>query len=336
MSDSPQNIDRRHDKDSNSNGVYAQVPEMSETPFENNWRRYLVTIQPPDVPPLLSIHNAPVWTPENHSLIIGKKKTRKTLFLVWLISKYLKEGGKPEDILICDTEQGKRRAWNTRAKIFKMTGLYVNILSLRGKSIDERKEIIETAIQESAFKVVLIDGIRDLLNDINDLKECTELVILIERLTAAYRLHIVNVLHLNKTDNNARGHIGTELLNKAEITIELTRDEQTLCTVVKCESARDIHFEDFAFTHNADELPEIVFMPTKGAVMTEAEERKRLKFVFNGCILKYNEVIEGIKMHFEAGANKAGQILGKYLRTGWVVKTGRDHSPNSGYQLMIN
>jgi hypothetical protein len=79
-----------------------------------------------------------------------------------------------------------------------MTGLWVSILALRGKTIEEKKPIIEQAIQESHFKVVLIDGIRDLLSNINDPDQCTELVTWIEHLTITYNLHIVNVLHLIK------------------------------------------------------------------------------------------------------------------------------------------
>jgi len=144
-----------------------------------------------------------------------------------------------------------------------MTGFKVTILYLRGKSHTERKEIIEEAIKETKPKVVFIDGIRDLISNINDPDQATELITWLERITLTHGVHIVNVLHQNKTDNNARGHIGSELLNKAEITIDLERDEKADCTLVKCESSRDIPFESFAFTHNDQGLPEIVGTPLK-------------------------------------------------------------------------
>jgi hypothetical protein len=158
----------------------------------------------------------------------------------------------------------------------------------------------------------------------------------IEHITVTYQIHIINVLHQNKVDNNARGHIGSELLNKAEITIELELDEKAGCTIVKCESSRDVPFESFAFTHNADGLPEVVNMPVKGKALTDTEQKTRLSYVFEGDQLKYAEVINGLMKHFEVGKNKAGQMLGAYLRRNWIMKSGPDRSPDTVYKLLIN
>ncbi len=95
------------------------------------------------------------------------------------------------------------------------------------------------------FKIIIIDGVRDLLSNINDPDQSTELLTWLERITTTKDVHIINVLHMNKTDTNARGHLGSELLNKAEITIELELDERSNCTTVKCESSRDTPFSVF-------------------------------------------------------------------------------------------
>jgi hypothetical protein len=317
---------------------YAVLQEIENSEGEAlpSWRDHLVTEQPADVLPLLTFHTVPVWTPGNHSLIIGKKKSRKTLFIVWMIAEYIKQGGSIEDILICDTEQGAKHVWKVREKIFKMTGQWINILALRGVSLRDRKRIIEEAVKENSFKVVVIDGIRDLLSNINDPDQSTELIIWVEHLTVTYNLHIVNILHQNKTDNNARGHLGSELLNKAEITIELELDEKAGCTLVKCESSRDIPFDSFAFTHNPEELPEVVSMPAGGKSLTDGEQKERLRHVFEEGQLKYQEVIDGIKDYFKIGTNKAGHVLADYLVKGWIVKNGKDRHPETVYKLMIN
>lgn len=302
----------------------------------SSYKNYLITHKPQEVLPLLVFLTVPVWTEKNHSLIIGKKKSRKTLFIVWLISEYLKQGGRIEEVLICDTEQGDMHVWRVRERIHRLTGQWVNILALRGLSLQERKAVIEEAIKDNSFKVVVVDGIRDLLSNINDPDQSTDLIIWIEHLTKQYSLHIVNILHQNKTDNNARGHLGSELLNKAEITIELELDEKAGCTVVKCESSRDIPFESFAFTHNAEGLPEIVSMPTGGQSFTDSQQKERLKAVFESGQLKYQEVIDGIKDYFKIGTNKAGHLLADYLMKGWIVKNGKDRHPETVYKLMTN
>lgn len=309
-----------------------QEPFIVSNPQELTWQQYLVTEEPPDVPPLISIKDVPVCTPFNHSLLIGKKKTRKTLFLAWLISQY--DGDINSDVLICDTEQGKKHVWKSRERIYKLTGKYINTLSLRGISPTDRRTVIEEAVKAGSYKILIVDGIRDLLSNINDPDQCTELVTWIERMTVTYSLHITNVLHQNKVDNNARGHIGSELLNKAEITIELELDEKAQCTIVKCESSRDIPFESFAFTHNEDGLPEVVAIPIKGQVMTDAERKNRLYYVFEGEILKRSEVITGIKEQFGVGENKAGTMLAEFVRLHWIMKDGRDKSPDAVYKLL--
>ncbi len=153
----------------------------------------------------LKIREPIVWTILNHSLIIGKKKSRKTLFIVWLIHQYIQQGGNIDEILICDTEQGGKHVWKTRERVFKLTGMWINILSLRGLGPLDRRKGIADAITELKVKIVFIDGIRDLLSNINDPDQCTDLVTWIEQLSVANRLHIVNILHQNKVDNNAGG-----------------------------------------------------------------------------------------------------------------------------------
>jgi hypothetical protein len=66
-------------------------------------------------------------------------------------------------------------------------------------------------------------------------------------------------LHLNKGDDNTRGHLGTELNNKAETILQITKDEfdkdvSSVTAMFIC----DRDFEPFTFRINADSLPEEV------------------------------------------------------------------------------
>ena len=72
--------------------------------------------------------------------------------------------------------------------------------------------------------LVVIDGIRDLMLDINNSTEATRLVDDLMKWTGERNIHLHTVLHLNKGDDNARGHIGTELNNKAECVLQVTKD----------------------------------------------------------------------------------------------------------------
>lgn len=304
-----------------------------------SWTDYVINEEPPDELPINKIGFAPIATAGNHSLIIGKKKSRKSLFLVLWLDLYLKvnPGYDLSEVLIFDTEQGKRHVWKVMDRIQRMTGHKVTILYLRGKSPAERKQIIEEAIKDNRPKVVFIDGIRDLISNINDPDQSTDLITWIERITLEFGVHIVNVLHQNKTNNDARGHIGSELLNKAEITIDLERDEKAECTIVKCESSRDIPFDPFAFTHNDQGLPEMVAMPnSSGKALPEFEQKERLKFIFKdgGDLLAYGDLCEGVKVHFNVGMNRAKNMIAEFNRNGWIIKNGNDKNKTI-YKSMI-
>ena len=87
--------------------------------------------------------------------------------------------------------------------------------------------MIETVIRRDRPDIIFIDGIRDLVFDFNDIKECTIIVNWIMFLVDKYNCHISLVLHQNPSDSNSkgRGHLGTELDNKCESAIVVAKDE---------------------------------------------------------------------------------------------------------------
>ena len=80
------------------------------------------------------------------------------------------------------------------------------------------------------------------------------------------QIHIHTVLHQNKNDEHARGHVGTELNNKAEtvMQIEPDKDDKSI-SVVEAIHSRDREFEPFAFRVNDDSLPGVISAPEKAA-----------------------------------------------------------------------
>lgn len=302
------------------------------------WTTTLVTCAPVEQPPLIYIDGVSVSTPGNHSLLVGKKKSRKTLLIVHLISSFIKSSkNNHNSVLLFDTEQGRSHVFKIREKIHQITGVLVPIFYLRGMSPQERRDFIRDTVQywPNRPKIAVIDGIRDLMSNINDPDETTEVLVWLEKLTLQYNLHVMNVLHLNKTDNNARGHIGSELLNKAEVTIEVELDEKTGASVVKCESSRDMPFNTFAFWHDRNGLPEIVGVPMQGNIMPAEEKNSRWDAVFQDGALKYKELMIAIKAQFACGQNRAGSILAEAIRRGQVAKFGKSNAPDTVYKLMM-
>ena len=91
------------------------------------------------------------------------------------------------------------------------------VFNVRGIGWEKRRELLTLAISEVKPDLVIVDGIKDLITDINDGTQATMVVEDQMGLAQTYNCCIVDVLHQNKsdTDRNMRGWIGTELTNKA-------------------------------------------------------------------------------------------------------------------------
>ena len=89
--------------------------------------------------------------------------------------------------------------------------------NLRGLGYDRRQRMVEVAVRAIKPDIVILDGIKDLMTDINDAVQATIIMEKLMALAKEQNCCIVCVLHQNKSeqDRNMRGSIGTELTNKA-------------------------------------------------------------------------------------------------------------------------
>lgn len=93
----------------------------------------------------------------------------------------------------------------------------IDVFNVRGVAWKERRDLLCEAVMRCRPDLVIVDGIRDLVNDINDGILAQEVMEELMHLATAHDCCIVCVLHQNKSgeDHNLRGWIGTELMNKA-------------------------------------------------------------------------------------------------------------------------
>lgn len=169
-------------------------------------------------------------------------------------------------IVWADTEQGKRECVKTIHLICSQaTGDQFNqpenlqYSSLRKYGKDVRMAAIEYMVYNTPnLGVLVIDGIRDLVSSINDEREATTIADKMLKWTQEANIHILAILHQNKGDANARGHIGTELINKAETVATLSRGDNggTRTTIIEPKFTRHKEFEPFAFTVDSGQIIE--------------------------------------------------------------------------------
>lgn len=195
-----------------------------------------------------------------------------------------------------------------------------------------------------------MDGIRDFVYDINSPSEATKIISKLMQWTDDYHIHIHTILHQNKNDEHARGHIGTELNNKAEtiMQIEVDKDDKSV-SVVEAIHIRDKEFEPFAFRINDEALPELVecYSPKEKKVgrpkkeefdpykdIPESVHRQALETAFaNGDIEGYDNVRQALQAAYanagyKLSYNKSVAVLKFLTNKRMVVKEKK------GYHFM--
>ena len=215
----------------------------------------------------------PFLTLKSFSLWQGKQKSKKTTVLALAVAAVIyscsehKEGTQFTGaidlavILFFDNEQGESYAARTMKLILKLANVETSIrliyCDLREFSPDERKKIIEAGIEcTPGVKLVVIDGLVDLLNDFMDAGEGHLTTTDILKLCSKYNIHIAGVLHQNKNDKNARAHIGTISSQKCEMEISTEVDpDDRAQSIVTCVNSRGIPFEPFAIRWDKGSLP---------------------------------------------------------------------------------
>ena len=317
-------------------------------------------------PEILSVKGSVIGTLGNFSASIGKAKSKKTFNVSAIVAAALKNGTVlryaaelPEakrKVLYVDTEQSPHHCLNVMERIMRMAGLpddrdneNLEFLALRKYTPEQRIRIVEQAIYHTPnLGLVVIDGIRDMVYDINSPSESTDLINLLMRWSSGYNLHIHTVLHLNKGDDNTRGHIGTELNNKAETVLQITKSTQDgNISEVKAMHIRDREFDPFAFRINDNALPEVVDgyvfkQPSQDrgfplAELTEQQHRTALENGFGKQVIYgYENVLKTLKQGYASIGYKRGRNihvdLNKFLvNKRMIVKEGKGYRYNPDF-----
>ena len=297
--------------------------------------RVLLTDQYYDETHLLNFINSdgievPLFSKGNISVISGKPKSKKSFLCTLLVSHMLSECLESErlvtnydalqgSILYFDTEQSGA---DCQKIIQRLQHLGVNetrfiLYKLRELGTKERLLFIEETLQNTEdIDVVIVDGVRDLVRSINSEEEATDVSNLFMKWTEIYNIHLITVLHQNKSDENLRGHIGSELQNKAESVFEVRKGISPDQSSVFMSYSRRLEVDPFGIQITADGIPFLT-----GEAITHQNRVTKEQFIsslsieelsqiaseaFQNNIYPYTESISILKAHM----NKKGKSLG--------------------------
>jgi hypothetical protein len=221
-------------------------------------------------PVILSINDGgriiPIFTKQNFSLFKGQAKSRKTFGLSMISASlgyneriYEKFIPKTQNLktLYIDTEQSDYHVYRFVNSVVNVSGYNEQspnfwAIALRKFETEMRLKLVEFLIYNSIdLGCVIIDGIRDLVKDINSIDEAVKITDKLLKWTKEKNIHIAVVLHENpsKTESTkARGHLGTELTNKAETIIRFEKNKDNKKqTIITADNTRDDEFEPIYF-----------------------------------------------------------------------------------------
>lgn len=298
-----------------------------------------VRIPEPDV--VFGINGVSVFTKKSISTLIGRAKGGKTSVTAWIVAQSIKNETK---VLWIDTEQGLYYGSRTQYWVLNIANLkvssFLQFYDLKIFPPNQRLEMIEIIIKEFAPDLVIIDGIKDLVFDINNPEEATRRTGDLMRWADIYDCHILSILHQNKGNEHSRGHLGTEMTNKSEtvIRVEKNEDKLVICTP---EYTRSKEFDIFAFDRNEHGIPFIVD-GYAGKITTNLSSSKKgidpTDIAYNSVhpeivnkifskeqFLKYNDLLSNIIYYFklngvDMGQSKARDFITHYLMIGIIWK----------------
>ena len=212
---------------------------------------------------VISAGDVPLGTQGNILCITGGEGTGKSNYVAALIAGSIIKDNRTIDtlgvnvrdnsdgkaVLLYDTEQSEVQLFKNVSNLLKRAKLSEKPEELRAFSLTgmSRKERLQAIVQSmdkyhyeyEGIRLVVIDGIADLVLSANDEAESIRIVDELYRLAGIYRTCIVCVLHYVPNGLKLRGHLGSELQRKAAAIMSIELDSEPSVSVVKALKVRD-------------------------------------------------------------------------------------------------
>jgi len=165
----------------------------------------------------------------------GKSAAGLALIVAALKGEFIGITASREDLAVLwiDTEQDKNTLRKKAKAVLSMAGLdtppdRLKIVTLRGYGgpADALAATLQ-AIEENAADFVFLDGVVDLCQAFNDEEKSRDVVRQLEAYAEKYGAAILGLIHTNKKDNEARGHLGAIMVQKSAEIYQVDKEGDT-------------------------------------------------------------------------------------------------------------
>lgn len=329
--------------------VTADVAAVEEAAMDEK-ERYLIDLSKEYTEPnfLIKSNGAGVLARGDIAAIKAKSKSGKSFVCSIFASVVLGtpwgdlqptfEGGR---VLYFDTEQNKLNTAKLAKRVHALCNFDIHSNSdkfkcyaLRQMNMENRLPFIKKRIEEEKPALAVIDGIVDLLQDFNDIKQSSDVIQALMQISADNDCSVLFVLHENKSDENMRGHIGSMSAQKCADVFQVEKRKDGTLNVTECE-CRNLPIPDFSFAIDSYGIPR----PTQTQKQAQAAEKtavKEAKFrqvfaeIFSAkgtSIIRYSDLVSMAKLHFAVEDRMAKENIK------WAKENGILVVNNDGYSL---
>jgi hypothetical protein len=201
--------------------------------------------------PIMTRKEEKVIFPKSITVIQGKSGVHKSRLVQHICSTFIQDKSNLSETLLSfksssqptvvyiDTERSITEQFPAAIQDIKVNGGYkiqddvqrLDYYSMISIPRQERKKAIKVLIEDIRAQrtgeiVLVIDVATDLINDFNSVEESMKLIDFVNECINSYNISFIVLIHENPgfQTEKARGHLGTEFMNKATIQISIKED----------------------------------------------------------------------------------------------------------------
>lgn len=212
-------------------------------------RAFDPTKVPPPIRPIFLLGGVVIATPGNLVAITAQAKVGKSALVAALTAAAMVPEGAEVDtltaegrnvagkgLLYFDTEQSPDDFWHAVARAKRRAQVetlpdWLHAFTVADLPAQIARKAVAVAMADAAeahggLHSVIIDGVADLVLDVNDAEECNGIVAELHAQAIRYDCAILTVIHKNPGTEKVRGHLGSQIERKAETNLSLEKDDQ--------------------------------------------------------------------------------------------------------------
>jgi KaiC/GvpD/RAD55 family RecA-like ATPase len=300
-------------------------------------------------PPVITIQGKTIATESNFIVISGLPKSRKTTFAFLMLAAAFARRAifdievkiSPTDkVLLIDTEQSIYD-FARQIKVFK-SFIQNNKLPenfdaylFRKYEPDTILKSIYELMQQTKPKILILDNLTELVMNVNDVIESKNAIQFLKKITAEFNCVVICLLHLNKSNLNTLGNLGSFADRGAQSVLKVTKEKETEISYLEADRLRSAgDFEPIGIYYNQNTnqyektnetpAPKPVKKADALAALTPDEHKVKLSLIFTGNkSLTYAELVEDLRRYYGVGITNVKQKLIPLILSINLVRTSK-------------